>query len=55
MLAPLLLEPRASDITTPAGVTASYVWDLPTGATVVCAFGVSLILCALLRAGLTRA
>ena len=28
---------------------ASYVWDLPTGATVVCAFGASLMLCALLR------
>ena len=26
MLAPILLEPRATDITTPAGVTASYVW-----------------------------
>lgn len=32
-----------------AGVTASYVWDLPTGATVVCAFGVSLVACTLFR------
>lgn len=32
-----------------AGVAASYLWDLPTGATVVCAFGVSLLLCAAWR------
>jgi len=37
-------------LTSIAGVMASYFWDLPTGATVVCAFGPSLILCALLRA-----
>ncbi len=36
-------------LTSVAGVTASYVWDLPTGATVVCAFGVCLIICAALR------
>jgi len=36
-------------VTSVAGITASYVWDLPTGATVVCAFGASLLLCALLR------
>ena len=36
-------------LTSVAGVAASYAWDLPTGATVVCAFGVCLILCALLR------
>jgi len=36
-------------LTSVAGVAASYFWDLPTGATVVCAFGVCLILCALLR------
>jgi len=36
-------------LTSVAGVTASYVWDLPTGATVVCAFGVSLVICAVTR------
>lgn len=36
-------------LTSIAGVSASYVWDLPTGATVVCAFGASLIVCAMLR------
>ena len=36
-------------LTSMAGVAASYFWDLPTGATVVCAFGVCLLLCALLR------
>ncbi|MBI3462684.1 MAG: metal ABC transporter permease [Planctomycetes bacterium] len=37
----------AGTITSVAGITASYVWDLPTGATVVCAFGVCLALCAM--------
>jgi len=37
-------------LTSVAGIRASYVWDLPTGATVVCAFGVSLLACAALRA-----
>ncbi len=36
-------------LTSVAGIAASYVWDLPTGATVVCAFGVCLVLCAFLR------
>ena len=36
-------------LTSTAGVVASYAWDLPTGATVVCAFGVSLAVCAALR------
>jgi len=36
-------------LTSVGGVTGSYVWDLPTGATVVCAFGVSLAVCASLR------
>ena len=35
--------------TSMAGIAASYFWDLPTGATVVCAFGAALILCALAR------
>lgn len=37
-------------LTSMAGMAASYAWDLPTGATVVCTFGVTLLLCALLRA-----
>ena len=36
-------------LTSAAGVTGSYWWDLPTGAAVVCAFGLCLALCALLR------
>ena len=36
-------------LTSVVGIAASYVWDLPTGATVVCAFGACLILCAVLR------
>ena len=36
-------------LTSVVGILASYWWDLPTGAAVVCAFGVSLVLCALLR------
>ena len=39
----------AGTLTSMAGVAASYFWDLPTGATVVCAFGLCLVLCALLR------
>ncbi len=37
----------AGTITSIVGVVGSYVWDLPTGATVVCAFGVILLLTAL--------
>ncbi|MBI4354102.1 MAG: metal ABC transporter permease [Candidatus Omnitrophica bacterium] len=36
-------------LTSMAGVVASYIWDLPTGATVVCAFGVTLLVTALVR------
>ncbi|MBI2093371.1 MAG: metal ABC transporter permease [Candidatus Omnitrophica bacterium] len=36
-------------LTSIAGLLASYVWDLPTGATVVCAFGLCLLICACLR------
>lgn len=39
----------AGMLTSTAGISASYFWDLPTGATVVCAFGVCLLVCALLR------
>ncbi|MBI4557576.1 MAG: metal ABC transporter permease [Candidatus Hydrogenedentes bacterium] len=38
-----------STLTSVAGIAASYYWDLPTGATVVCAFGLCLLLCAGLR------
>lgn len=36
-------------LTSILGLTISYSLDLPTGATVVCAFGAALILCALIR------
>lgn len=36
-------------LTSVAGICGSYYWDLPTGATVVCAFGICLIFCAMLR------
>ncbi|MBI4343047.1 MAG: metal ABC transporter permease [Candidatus Omnitrophica bacterium] len=39
----------AGVLTSMAGISASYWWDLPTGATVVCAFGVCLLLCAVIR------
>jgi len=45
----LLVGWATGALTSIAGVAASYVWDLPTGATVVCAFGGCLILCGLLR------
>lgn len=35
-------------ITCTIGLISAYHWDLPTGATVVCVFGLSLIVCALL-------
>jgi len=52
----LLVGWIAGTLTSMAGVIASYAWDLPTGATIVCAFGACLVVCALLRAaGLGRA
>ena len=36
-------------LTSMAGIVASYIWDLPTGAAVVCAFGVCLLVCLLIR------
>jgi zinc/manganese transport system permease protein len=42
-------------LTSAAGVAASYYWDLPTGATVVCAFGAALLLVAAWRALRTAA
>lgn len=39
----------AGTLTSTAGISASYWWDLPTGATVVCAFGAALLLCAVGR------
>jgi zinc/manganese transport system permease protein len=46
----LLIGWLAGILTSLAGVAASYAWDLPTGATVVCAFGVCLAVCAIVRA-----
>jgi zinc/manganese transport system permease protein len=45
----LLVGWTVGTLTSVAGAVASYGWDLPTGATVVCAFGVSLVLCGILR------
>lgn len=45
----LLMGWLVGTLTSVGGVVASYVWDLPTGATVVCTFGVSLILCVIGR------
>ena len=39
----------AGTLTSVVGMIASYAWDLPTGATVVCTFGVCLVVCAALR------
>jgi zinc/manganese transport system permease protein len=44
----------AGVLTSAVGIAASYAWDLPTGATVVCAFGVCALACALLRGVLRR-
>jgi zinc/manganese transport system permease protein len=41
-------------LTSLVGMWASYVFDLPTGATVVCAFGGSLLACGLIRGRLRR-
>lgn len=41
-------------LTSLVGMWASYVFDLPTGATVVCAFGVSLLACGLIRRRIRR-
>jgi zinc/manganese transport system permease protein len=48
----LLIAWVAGVATCTAGVAASYFWDLPTGATIVCAFGVTLLVCGGLRAAL---
>ena len=45
----LLVGWAVGTLTSIAGILASYVWDLPTGAAVVCAFGASLLVCAALR------
>ena len=36
-------------LTSILGITASYFWDLPTGATVVCTFGLVLLVVAALK------
>lgn len=43
----LLVGWLVGTLTSIAGIAASYWWDLPTGATVICAFGVALLLTAL--------
>ena len=45
----LLIGWLMGSLTSVAGVSASYFWDLPTGATVVCTFGVCLVLSAGIR------
>jgi len=45
----LLVGWIAGTLTSVVGIAASYAWDLPTGATVVCAFGVCLLICAAIR------
>lgn len=44
----------AGTLTSIAGIITSFLWDLPTGAAVVCAFGACLAVCALLRPLLKR-
>ena len=45
----LLIAWLAGVLTCVAGIFASYHWDLPTGATIVCTFGATLIVCGALR------
>ena len=45
----LLVGWMIGTLTSVVGVTASYAWDLPTGATIVCTFGAVLVLIAVLR------
>jgi zinc/manganese transport system permease protein len=52
----LLIGWSTGALTAAVGAAASYLWDLPTGAAIVCAFGLCLVLCALARAaGAARA
>lgn len=50
----LMIGWMAGMLTSIAGIVASYFWDLPTGAAVVCAFGACLLVCAALRRLLPR-
>jgi zinc/manganese transport system permease protein len=54
VLSRLVIACAAGVLTCTAGIAASYFWDLPTGATIVCAFGVTLLACGALRAILGR-
>lgn len=45
----LLLGWLLGVVTSTVGIAVSYICDLPTGATVVCAFGVCLLICLLIR------
>ncbi len=46
----LLVGWLVGTLTSVAGIVGSYVWDLPTGAAVVCAFGITAVVCGLGRA-----
>jgi zinc/manganese transport system permease protein len=50
----LLLAWLSGTVAIVAGVSASFVWDLATGPTLVCAFGAVLIVAGLLRPALRR-
>ena len=45
----LLIGWSIGTLASATGVVASYAWDLPTGATIVCVFGAFLIVCAAAR------
>lgn len=45
----LLLGWLLGVVTSTAGIAVSYIFDLPTGATVVCAFGLCLLVCLLVH------
>jgi zinc/manganese transport system permease protein len=48
--AALLLAWLAGALAIAAGMSASFVWDLPTGPTLVCAFGAALVVAGVLHA-----
>jgi zinc/manganese transport system permease protein len=45
----LVIAWLAGVLTCVVGIFASYHWDLPTGATIVCTFGITLSICGVLR------
>ena len=50
----LLIAWCAAIVTSALGIAASFFWDLPTGAAVVCGFGICFAFCSFLRAVLKR-